>query len=457
MNKSNRHNLIAILASLIAVVMIFGMAVVLGGDFGAYVSGGLDAYDIETKVVTTARADQSESGWIADPTSTVTTGGYVINSEATLNTFLGAATNNSTTNTSGNTMGRLTGNITLSSITSKRSYNISSGWTLNGNGYTITIPASVSYAANNFQGIFVQKNSGTINNLKVKVTGSYAVTNSGGEWSWLGVIAGANDGTISNVAALVAGTVSCQKNSASEASCVGGIVGLNLSGGKLKNVFVDVQTNGVLRGTQDAGYWGVGGDGTTYVGGIIGENRSGAYCYGATFKTSGGKIEATGHNYAYKLHAGICRNNSGAIYGMVLDGTISHGDTDWQNYSNTTENYWYDANGATYASTDLGSTIKNWYFKGESVDDLEISVTMELGEGEYIYSRTNAESTGDMMVIGVNGNSIVKNQRTAYICKNMNTGTYNLTKYQAYDAFVEYSADVDNVAYSNLGTVTAVT
>lgn len=457
MNRSNRHNLIAILASLIAVVMIFGMAVVLGGDFGAYVSGGLDAYDIDTKVVATARADQSTSGWIADPSSTVTTGGYVINSEATLNTFLAAATANSTTNTGGNKMGRLSGNITLASITSKRAYNISSGWTLNGNGFTITIPANVSYAANNFQGVFIQKNSGTINNLKVKVTGSYAVTHSGGEWSWLGVIAGANDGTISNVAAFVAGTVSCQKNSTSEASCVGGIVGLNLSGGKLKNVFVDVQTNGVLRGTQDGYFWGVGGDGTTYVGGIIGENRSGAYCFGATFKTSGGKIEATGAGQANKNHAGICWHNGGAIYGMVIDGTISHGSTEYKNHSSGTENYWYDANGAAYANKDLDSTIKNWYFTGESADALEISVTMDLGEGEYIYSRTNAASTGEMMVIGVNGNSIVKNQRTAYICKNMNDGTYKLTKYQAYDAFVEYSADVDNEAYTNLGTVSAVT
>ncbi|MGN0765839.1 MAG: YDG domain-containing protein [Christensenellales bacterium] len=459
MNKSNRHNLIAILASLIAVVMIFGMAVVLGGDFGAYNNGGLDAHDVGTKVVTTARADQSTSGWIADPSSIVSSGGYEIDSEAKLNTFLKAATDNSTTNTNGNTMGRLTTNITLATITSKRAYNISSDWTLNGNGFTITIPASVNFAGNNYQGIFVQKNSGTINNLKVKVTGSYQVTNSGGEWSWLGVIAGANDGTISNVAALVAGTVYCQKNSTSEAACVGGIVGLNLAGGKLKNVFTHIQTNGLLKGKQDGYYWGVGGDGWTYVGGIIGENRSGAYCYGATFKTSdGGQIAVDGADQANKKYAGICYLNNGAIYGMVIDGTISHPDKgEYKNHTQGTEGYWYDANGAAYANIDLDSTIKNWYFTGESADALEISVTMDLGEGEYIYSRTNAASTGEMMVIGVNDNSIVKNQRTAYICKNMNNGTYKLTKYQAYDAFVEYSADVDNEAYTNLGTVSALT
>ena len=119
MNKSNRHNLIAVLASLIAVVMIFGMAVVLGGDLGAYTSGN-ESESLDNIY------DSSEDTTV-EKTGTV---GTALNSVQDLKDFF---------DTKKGTQAYLNTDLTISSNWGRGSnYALPANYTLDGNGHTIT-------------------------------------------------------------------------------------------------------------------------------------------------------------------------------------------------------------------------------------------------------------------------------------------------------------------------------
>ena len=451
MNKSNRHNLIAILASLIAVVMIFGMAVVLGGDFGAFnkaISSLDNIYDAS------GDAQVEDMGW--NPGGGNVTTANPIDTLDKLQKFI----NNTDTSTEGHLVND---SIVWGIGNGSSGYSLPAGKTLYGNGHTITITASSNKDSNSSSngdvGLFLKQNNGTICNLKLIVTGTFYNKCSGS--AWVGTVAGRNYGVIQDVSVDLQAPMVNSGSGGGIWVQIGGIVGHNDSG-KLNNVSFNLNTTATLKDHANAqdyqfGSYAVGSwtnYGTSIAGGIAGENTG--TISGATVKTTNGALEARSGAYNSSTRVAIvCGNNGGSIYGIVTDGNINK-ETGGKNYGyvndGTTVGYGIDVNGSNNSGRDLNTSITwDWYFTGEGTN-VQICLTRkDLGDGEYIYSRTNASSTGEMEVVGESDGVLAKNKKTTYNCKDMKDGTYYLSKYQAYDAYLEYTEDVDNVAYTSEG------
>lgn len=311
MNKSNRHNLIAVLASLIAVVMIFGMAVVLGGDLGAYTS------DNESESLDNIY-DSSEDTTV-EKTGTV---GTALNSVQDLKDFF---------DTKKGTQAYLNTDLTISSNWGRGSnYALPANYTLDGNGHTITYTetytASASpnksqygvtcwagtniYIAGTFlraisagatlknltfvqQNTFICKagasadalgmigvNNGTMENVKFVLNGKFQYNNDGGNWAEkiLGGLCAINntDGKIYNCSATINNSMNADGRSAWSGTGYAHVSGgVALNRGTIKGITVDY-----ISTTPSDGYHlkqtnSKGGGATSiygYVGGVVATN-----------------------------------------------------------------------------------------------------------------------------------------------------------------------------------------
>ena len=450
MNKSNRHNLIAVLASLIAVVMIFGMAVVLGGDLGAYTSG--NESESASNIYDSSEDTKVESaGWVSGGTNT--TSGYRIYDESTLKAWLSAATSNSTNSTVNSKTGYVDNdNITYNIGSDINSYNISSGWTLNGNGHTIKLTLSSVLSGSDYYlrhygkvGIFVQNNQGTISNLNFVYEGRYYTWQGDGtkkDDTWIGIVCGQNNGLIQDV------SVECRadmyfKNSKGGNDhyyFLGGIVGWNNS--KLNNVFFNLNNkyDGTSRLFKAEGYGSSLYPVTVSTSGIAGENSKSGTINGATFKTTTGTIEARGSGGTRKI-GGICAHNNGKVYGHVIDGQFSSATGgDYINHSNGNNYYWIDVHGANYANVDIDNSNSqqwDWYFTGEG-ESLQFHLKKKsVASGEYVYRKLfNGGQDGDVLA----PTEDVEGEKWAvYTAKDMANGTYGLDYYYRCRAYADYT------------------
>ena len=311
MNKSNRHNLIAVLASLIAVVMIFGMAVVLGGDLGAYTSGN-ESESLDNIY------DSSEDTTV-EKTGTV---GTALNSVQDLKDFF---------DTKKGTQAYLNTDLTISSNWGRGSnYALPANYTLDGNGHTITYTetytASASpnksqygvtcwagtniYIAGTFlraisagatlknltfvqQNTFICKagasadalgmigvNNGTMENVKFVLNGKFQYNNDGGNWAEkiLGGLCAINntDGKIYNCSATINNSMNADGRSAWSGTGYAHVSGgVALNRGTIKGITVDY-----ISTTPSDGYHlkqtnSKGGGATSiygYVGGVVATN-----------------------------------------------------------------------------------------------------------------------------------------------------------------------------------------
>lgn len=387
MNKSNRHNLIAILASLIAVVMMFGMAVVLGGDFGAYVGNESESLD---NIYDSAEDTKVEStGWVSNGSNA--SSGTQIGSSSALTTWL----------SSGSGTGYLTADFEYDLGSYKNSYNIASGKTLNGNGHTITLKcysyksgSSTDQYMNEYGkiGMLVQKNEGTITNLKIIATGRfYAWYNSGA--TWMGIVCGENTGTISNVSVeCQAAVVAAHDNK--DWSMLGGIVGYN--SGALNNVYFNL--NSSIFQTSNGNNTG---SAYSLASGIAGQNTSTGVISGCTIKTTSGNIYAEGKYYGVKRSASVCANNDGKVYGIVTDGSVNlTSDGATHAYTNTfnseTVSCGIDANGSANSGRKLSTTSGftwEWYFTGTGANTVFHYKKAGVESGEYVYNKIVGSTT----------------------------------------------------------------
>ena len=304
MNKSNRHNLIAILASLIAVVMIFGMAVVLGGDFGAYVNNESES---------AGKIYDSSEDTTVEKTGTV---GTEITTVDELKSFL---------NTNSGTAAYLANDLTISTGWGRGSnYALPANYTLDGNGHTITYTETYTeasspnksqygvtcrageniYVAGTFlraisagatlknitfvqQNDFICKagvsadalamigvNNGTMENVKFVLNGKFQYNNDGGNWAEkiLGGLCAINntDGKIYNCSATINNSMKADGRSAwsnrGYAHVSGGVA---LNRGTIKGITVDY-----ISSTPSDGYHlkqaNSKGNGVTYIYGYVG-------------------------------------------------------------------------------------------------------------------------------------------------------------------------------------------
>lgn len=304
MKKSNRHNLIAILASLIAVVMIFGMAVVLGGDFGAYAGNESESLD--------NIYDASEDTTV-EKTGTV---GTAITTVDGLKSFL---------NTNSGTAAYLANDLTISSDWGRGSnYALPANYTLDGNGHTITYTETYTassspnksqygvtcwagtdiYVAGTFlraisagatlknitfvqQNTFICKagasadalgmigvNNGTMENVNFVLNGKFQYNNDGGNWAekLLGGLCAINntDGKIYNCSATINNSMNADGRSAWSGTGYAHVSGgVALNRGTIKGITVDY-----ISTTPSDGYHlkqtNSKGSGTTYIYGYVG-------------------------------------------------------------------------------------------------------------------------------------------------------------------------------------------
>ncbi|MDD7350858.1 MAG: YDG domain-containing protein [Clostridia bacterium] len=388
MNKSNRHNLIAILASLIAVVMIFGMAVVLGGDFGAYTSGN-ETESLDNIYDSSEDTTVESTGWVSNGSNA--SSGTQIGSSSALTTWL----------SSGSGTGYLTTDFEYDLGSYKNSYNIASSKTLNGNGHTITLKcnsfksgSSTDQYMNEYGkiGMLVQKNEGTITNLKIIATGRfYAWYNSGA--TWMGIVCGENTGTISNVSVECrAAVVAAHDNK--DWTMLGGIVGYN--SGAVNNVYFNLNSSifQTSNGNNSSSAYSLAS-------GIAGQNTSTGVISGCTIKTTSGNIYAEGKYYGVKRSASVCANNDGKVYGIVTDGSVNlTSDGATHAYTNTfnseTVSCGIDANGSANSgrklSTSSGFTWE-WYFTGTGSNTVFHYKKAGVESGEYIYNKIVGSTT----------------------------------------------------------------
>ncbi|MFI3228601.1 MAG: MBG domain-containing protein [Bacillota bacterium] len=131
---------------------------------------------------------------------------------------------------------------------------VASGYTLDGNGYTITFSGTVTYTSStsNNTSFFVQECYGTIKNLTLiyTSTATYKYSN-GTNTITFGLLTGYLEGTISNINVSVASgvTITSLRASGNQVRLIGGIAGSS-SGGSISNSTVNIQ--GVLYGSQSA-------------------------------------------------------------------------------------------------------------------------------------------------------------------------------------------------------------
>ena len=88
------------------------------------------------------------------------------------------------------------------------------GRTLNGNGHTITLTATVSNATSENFGLLVDVNEGTLENLKVVYSSNLTVGNAGAVWAQnnVGILTGKNSGIIRNCDLSVSGSFTYNYN-----------------------------------------------------------------------------------------------------------------------------------------------------------------------------------------------------------------------------------------------------
>lgn len=88
------------------------------------------------------------------------------------------------------------------------------GRTLNGNGHTLTLTATVSNATSENFGLLVDVNEGTLENLKVVYSSNLTVGNAGTVWAQnnVGILTGKNSGIISNCDLSVSGSFTYNYN-----------------------------------------------------------------------------------------------------------------------------------------------------------------------------------------------------------------------------------------------------
>ena len=88
------------------------------------------------------------------------------------------------------------------------------GRTLNGNGHTLTLTATVSNATSENFGLLVDVNEGTLENLKVVYSSNLTVGNAGTVWAQnnVGILTGKNSGIIRNCDLSVSGSFTYNYN-----------------------------------------------------------------------------------------------------------------------------------------------------------------------------------------------------------------------------------------------------
>ena len=319
MNKSNRHNLIAVLASLIAVVMIFGMAVVLGGDFGAYVGNESESLD--------NIYDSSEDTTV-EKTGTV---GTALNSVQDLKDFF---------DTKKGTQAYLNTDLTISSNWGRGSnYALPANYTLDGNGHTITYTetytASASpnksqygvtcWAGTNIYiaGTFLRAISAgaTLKNLTFVQQNTF-ICKAGASADALGMI-GVNNGTMENVKFVLNGKFQYNNDGGNWAEKIlGGLCAINNTDGKIYNCSATINNSMNADGRSA---WS--GTGYAHVSGGVALNRGTikgiTVDYISTTPSDGYHLKQTnskgsGATYIYGYVGGVVATNDGTVSGVCL-------------------------------------------------------------------------------------------------------------------------------------------
>lgn len=319
MNKSNRHNLIAILASLIAVVMMFGMAVVLGGDFGAYVGNESESLD--------NIYDSSEDTTV-EKTGTV---GTALNSVQDLKDFF---------DTKKGTQAYLNTDLTISSNWGRGSnYALPANYTLDGNGHTITYTETytASSSPNKSQygvtcwagtdiyiaGTFLRAISAgaTLKNLTFVQQNTF-ICKAGASADALGMI-GVNNGTMENVKFVLNGKFQYNNDGGNWAEKIlGGLCAINNTDGKIYNCSATINNSMNADGRSA---WS--GTGYAHVSGGVALNRGTikgiTVDYISTTPSDGYHLKQTnskgsGATYIYGYVGGVVATNDGTVSGVCL-------------------------------------------------------------------------------------------------------------------------------------------
>ena len=270
-----------------------------------------------------------EDGKVADQQTSVPEGWTGVYSDTDWSTVRGQ---------SGNFI--LMENITLSSLdTSGGTF---SG-TFDGNGYTITIDADSSSSTENVGGLFSQL-SGTVKNLRVKVTKFRNFLYSGVSTSCTGMIAGLSSGNVATVdnvyIQLLYGPSSISGNDSDEGYIVsqerpsgmynimGGVIGKATGTTEIKNTTVDVATDGY--GFVAVARFKKGISNLTpntanaFVGGFVGE-MNGDSLYFENITLTDTSENGTGIIQAYSTSTSSRKMNAyvGGIVGYLNEGTFS--------------------------------------------------------------------------------------------------------------------------------------
>lgn len=320
MNKSNRHNLIAILASLIAVVMIFGMAVVLGGDFGAYVSG--NESESAGKIY-----DSSEDTTV-EKTGTV---GTEITTVDELKSFL---------NTNSGTAAYLANDLTISTGWGRGSnYALPANYTLDGNGHTITYTETYTEASSpnksqygvtckagtniHIAGTFLRAISAgaTLKNITFVQQNDF-ICKAGVSADALAMI-GVNNGTMENVKFVLNGKFQYNNDGGNWAEKIlGGLCAINNTDGKIYNCSATINNSMKADGRSawsNTGYAHVSGGVALNRGTIKGITVD----YISTTPSDGYHLKQTnskggGVRYIYGYVGGVVATNDGTVSGVCL-------------------------------------------------------------------------------------------------------------------------------------------
>ena len=110
--------------------------------------------------------------------------------------------------------GYLTADLSYDKEAMASAHTFAEGRTLNGNGHTITLTATVSNATSENFGLLVDVNEGTLENLKVVYSSNLTVGNAGAVWAQnnVGILTGKNSGIIRNCDLSVSGSFTYNYN-----------------------------------------------------------------------------------------------------------------------------------------------------------------------------------------------------------------------------------------------------
>ncbi len=204
--KAKRISVLSLSAVFTAVILLIALTagVCLSSGATAYVGNDIAVSKTNVSANNITVETSSMTKYDENIASTAPLGAVAIASAEALKSFLDSTA----------VYGYLTADFTYDKEAMASNRTFAAGRTLNGNGHTLTLTSTASYATTQDFGLLVDVNDGTIENLKIVYSSSLTVGNASSYWAQnnVGILTGVNNGVIRNCDLFVSGSFTYNYN-----------------------------------------------------------------------------------------------------------------------------------------------------------------------------------------------------------------------------------------------------